>query len=166
MTASNRWLVIVAVATVALIAVSLGVALIGDSEADLAPSSPEGTVQAYLRSVADRDATAALAFYSDELASRCEVSQIRDSLRFGPDDFRATLGDVTRRGDDTEVVVRLTQMYGYGPFGRSESTFEQIFVLQETSEGWRFVEAPWPSWCPEPLPPASRSASLEGFAWR
>src|SRR5690606_71455 len=121
-------------------------------EVDLDASTPEGTVQAYLRAVADGDATTAYAFYAPDLQQECDISYLRDSLRYGADDFRASLGEVTERGDTVEVTLAITQIYGSGPFGRSESTFDQVFILQDTAEGWRLVEAPWPSWCPIPAP--------------
>lgn len=170
MTASTRWLFVVAGAAAVLIVVSVIVALAVDREADLDLTTPEGTVQAYLRTVAEKDATAALAFYSDDLARSCEVSAIRDSLRYGADDFRASLDDVTVRGDTTEVSVALTQIYGSGPFDRGESTFQQVFVLVETSEGWRFSEPPWPSWCPRSVPtsvPTPAATAVPGVArWK
>lgn len=161
MSASTRWLVIVAGATGLLVVVSLVVALATDREVDFDPDSPEGVVQAYLRAAADADASTALEWFSDDLVDRCDVAQVRESLRWNPDDFRATLREVVERDDTTEVRLGITQIYGTGPFGRDESTFEQVFVLGETAAGWRFVEPPWPTWCPAPATqsPAGRRAN-------
>ncbi|MCK9486845.1 MAG: hypothetical protein M0R73_09140 [Dehalococcoidia bacterium] len=161
MATSTRWLLAVAVAAAALVVVSVAVALVVDREADLDLDTPEGAVQAYLRTVADRDAAGALEFYSEDLAARCEARDIRDSLRYGPDDFRASLEAVTPRSGTpplTEVTVSLTQIYRSGPFDRGESTFREVFVLTETPEGWRFTEPPWPSWCPRAAPVPAATA--------
>jgi hypothetical protein len=155
MSASNRWLLLVGAGALALVIVSLVVALAIDREAELDPASPEGTVQLYLRAIADRDAQGAYEFYSGELQDRCDIGYLRDSLRHRSSDFRATLVEVTPRGDVTEVVLAVTEIYGSGPLGRSDYTFNQVFVLEEAADGWRFVEPPWPSWCPFPAVPYS-----------
>jgi hypothetical protein len=163
MTASTRWLAIVGGVTVALVVVSLVVAQIAGREVELDLATPEGTVQAYLRAVAEGDSTSAYAYYSPALQARCDISYLRDSLRFRSTSFRASLGEVTERGDTVEVRISITEIYGSGPFGRSESRFEQLFILEETEAGWRFAEAPWPSWCPVPIEP--RGAALGGGEW-
>lgn len=113
-------------------------------------------MQSYLRAVVDRDVDAVLDFYAADLRDRCEESgQVRDSLRYGPDDFSAAIEEVAERESGTEVIVAITQSYGSGPFDRGESTFTQAFILVETPEGWRFTEAPWPTWCPSPMPTAT-----------
>lgn len=152
MSASSRWLIGIGVATAVLVAASLLVANLVDREVEYDPASPEGTVQAYLRAVTESDASSAFAFYSSDLQARCEIEQIRDSLQWGPEGFRVSLRDVDEFDDRVEVTVAITQVYGSGPFDRSESTFDQVFVLQQEADGWRFVEAPWPSWCPTPAP--------------
>lgn len=167
MAPSTRWLGVVAAVTVVLVVASVLVAQLAGREAELAPDTPEGTVQAYLQALADGDANLAYSFYSPALQERCEPSNVRDSLRFGVEEFRATLGDVIDRGDTVEVVVDLTQFYGDGPFGRGESTFQQVFVLEEVDGEWVFVEAPWPTWCPAPVPEGRPSTQTPGevSAW-
>jgi hypothetical protein len=150
---STRWLVGILSVTAVLVVASVAVALLGDREADLPEGTPQAAVQAYLRAVADGDSTAAMEWYSPELLERCEPSYLRDSLRWGPGRFRATLGEVIARDGAAEVRVTVIQTYGDGPFGRSESRFEQSFFLEEYAEGWRFVEPPWPTYCPIPVRP-------------
>lgn len=168
MATSTRWLLTVAGAAAVLIVISVAVALAVDREADLDLTTPEGTVQAYLREVAAKDAAGALEFYSADLAARCEAREVRDSLRYGADDFRASLDDVTNRGATTEVTVSITQIYGSGPFDRGESAFQHVFVLTEAAQGWRFTDPPWPSWCPTRAPlPTATAAPVPGVsAWR
>ncbi len=152
MSASSRWLIGIGIATAVLVAASLLVANLVDREVEYDPASPEGTVQAYLRAVTENDASSAYAFYGSDLQARCEIEQIRDSLQWGPEGFRVSLREVDEVDDRVEVTVAITQVYGSGPFDRSESTFDQVFVLHSEADGWRFVEAPWPSWCPTPAP--------------
>ena len=165
--ASTRWLIVVAGVTVALVLASVLVAQLAGRETELELDTPEGAVQAYLRAVADGDAQAAYGFYSAALQERCDLSSVRDSLRFREEDFRATLGEVIDRGDTVEVLVDLTQFYGDGPFGRGESTFQQVFILEKADTGWVFVEPPWPTWCPVPVPDGRPSTSVPGeaYAW-
>lgn len=165
MSASTRWLVIVAGVGALLVAVSVVVALAVDREEEFAAGTPEAAVQAYLRAAAEGDATAVVEMFSADLQARCDTRQIRDTLRWNPNDFRATLRDVTERGDTTEVRLGITQIYGSGPFGRNESTFEQVFVLAEGTDGWVFVEPPWPTWCPLAEPTSPRSSPPRSSPW-
>lgn len=166
MSAATRWLIGIGVATVMLVVASVAVARLVDREVEYDVGTPEGTVQAYLRAVAGGDATTAYGFYSTDLQDSCEITNLRDSLRLGTEDFRATLRDVTERADTVEVRVSLMQTYGSGPFDRGESVSEQVFVLTAEGGGWRLVEAPWPSWCPTPVPPARGAATgTEATIW-
>lgn len=150
MSASNRWLILIAAVTALLIGASLAVASLVDREVEYDIATPEGTVQVYLRAVADRDATAAFEFYSADLRASCEIAHLRDSLQWRSENFRASLRDVIERDATVEVSVAIVETYGSGPFDRGESTFNQVFVLTAEDGGWRFVEVPWPSWCPTP----------------
>lgn len=152
MTRSTQWLLGVLVAVGVLIGVAVVVSVAAGGETDFASDTPEGTVQAYLRAISDRDAEAAWAIFSDELQDRCSVSTVRDALRYGPRDFRAHLGDVVPRDGTTDVFVEVTERYGDSVFGGGESTFEHVFPLTQVEGGWRLVEASWPVWCPaEPI---------------
>ena len=59
-----------------------------------------------------------------------------------PDDADLTIvaGDGTERA---EVRVRVTERWG-GPFATDESTFTEIIVLTNDSDGWHIAEPPWP----------------------
>lgn len=152
MTRSTQWLLGVLAAVAVLIGVAVVVSVTAGGETDFASDTPEGTVQAYLRAIADQDAEAAWAHFSPELQDRCSVSTVRDALRFGPRDFRAHLGEVVTRNGTTDVFVEVTERYGDGVFGGGESTFEHVFPLSAIEGGWRLVEASWPVWCPaEPV---------------
>ena len=150
MTRSTRWLlaVIAVVAVLAVVAVAIALTT-GEDELD--PGTPEGAVQAYLRAVADRDAEAAYAWFSSDLQDRCRISNVRDALQYGPEDFRAQLNKVVPRDGTVDVFVEITQRYQGDLLGNS-SSFSQVFSLTEEDGAWRFVDASWPVYCPpEPV---------------
>ncbi len=159
MSRSTQLLIAVGASVLVIVVISIAVAVIADDEQEFPAGSPEETVQRYLRAIDDRDAEAAIALFSADLSDRCELEPLRSNLRRGFNvDFRATLLDTTERGDLTEVRVRVTQYYGDGPFERGESRHEQVFVLEQSAEGWRFTQSPWPSFCPPaPIPHAPAS---------
>lgn len=151
MTGSTRWLIAVVAGVGVLTAVAIVLGMTAD-EADLDPGTPEATVQAYLQAVTDRDAEAAVALFSDELTDRCGINIVRDSFQYGPRNFRATLGDVETREATTDVFVEITERYGDDPLFGGESTFSEMYSLEQQDGEWRIVHATWPVWCPtEPV---------------
>lgn len=148
MSGSTRWLVIVGVVVALAVVGSIAVSVTADHGPDYAEGTPERAVQDYLRAVADRDATRALAFFSTALSDRC-ASVSRESItRRGDSGFRATLDRTSQRDGRTIIDVSLTEVYGSGPFGRSESTQSLVFELVQENGVWRLSEAPWPFYCP------------------
>jgi hypothetical protein len=146
--ASVRWLAGVGVALVVIVVLSLAVALIGRGERTYAEDTPEGTVQRYLRAVLDRDAEAALGYWSPELQERCEQTEMTSQFRQARD-FRASLRGTREVGDFTEVDVRITERWGNDPFGGGSYTHQQLITLQEINGEWRITEPAWPIyWCP------------------
>ena len=140
------------IATVTVVVVSLVVAAAGGRERAYPADTPEGTVQRYLQAVADRDATAAVAYLGQELRSRCDESYLRDRLRDPyPRDFRATLLGTRAVSDGTEVRVRISDRSGAPPF---ESGFEQeaFYLLQQQDGGWRITGEGWPVYTCPPFP--------------
>ena len=163
----------------ALVVISLVVALAtGDDDAPLLPEdTPEGTVQRYFVALQDADYNAAHAFLDDSVRERCPVEDFRRARAFeDADDVRVRLGSTRPAGDDVEVTVRVTQFQGSPPFSVSERTSTYRYLLTETGEGWRIVDAPWPFGCafrqelreipradPTPTPtPAPAPAPSEG----
>ena len=45
------------------------------------------------------------------------------------------------------MTVHVTRFSASPPFGVSESTSDYRYLLTETADGWRIVEAPWPFGC-------------------
>lgn len=150
MAASTRWLVAVAGAVTVAVVVGVLVAALVDGEREFAPGTPEHTVQRYLRALADRDATTALALMSSDLETRCGTIPRETVTQRGEWRFRASLDETITRADVTEVHVRISETYGSPPFGGGESTWPHVFYLVQEEGEWRFNEVPWPLYCPGP----------------
>ncbi len=156
---STRWLLGVVAVVVAAVALSVVAIVIGGDEQEFAAGTPEATVQGYLRSVIDRDASAAGGYLSADLIERCDEQRLRDAYRRPLDrDVRATLRGTAEVGDVTEVRVRITEFRGNPPFGGDDYSHDELFALRQEDGAWRIVEPPWPVYfCPEPpvmVPPA------------
>ena len=160
MSSSTRWLVGIGVAVVAVMALSIVVAIVADGEQEFDAGTPEATAQGYLRALRDRDAAAAVGLFTSELRSRCDAEQVRESYRYGRD-FRATIRG-THEGDSvTEVDVRITEQQGEPLFGSSEYRHDEIFVLEREDGEWRISEPPWPLFSCSRILPAPRSPARQ-----
>jgi hypothetical protein len=148
MNASTRWLAIVAAGIAVAVIAGLAITLIA-GEAELFPEgSPERVVQDYVRAVDDRDAMTATSYLSPELAARCTDHARDPMIHRGDGALRATLDRVTVRGDRAEVHVGITETFGSGPFGSSDSRHVVVFVLGRADDRWLITETPWPLYCP------------------
>ena len=150
---SSRWLVGIGLAVLALIVLSVVVALLNrQGEATLLPEdTPEGTVQRYLWAIQENDDRTAYSYLSSELQEKCTYEHFRDSTRWlEGDDMRVTLEGTEPLNGKTEVRVKVTQFHVDLPFGTSESSHSQSYTLEKENGAWRFVAPPWPmGWCPE-----------------
>ena len=153
-TASGRWLAGITAIVGALVVISLVVALAtGSGEPPLlAEDTPEGTVQRYVRALQDADRAAdpdaAYALLSEDARERCPIDDFKRRQRFeAGDDVRVRLGATRPAGDDVEVTLHVTRFSASPPFGVSESTSDYRYLLTETADGWRIIEAPWPFGC-------------------
>ena len=149
-TASGRWLAGITAVVGGLVVISLVVALAtGSGEAPLLPAdTSEGTVQRYIQAFQAADYAAAHALLDEDARERCPVEDLRARPRFdAQDDIRVRLGATRTTGDDVEVTVHVTRFSASPPFGVSESTSDYRYLLTETADGWRIVEAPWPFGC-------------------
>jgi hypothetical protein len=147
MSSSTRWLLGVLIGVGVIAAVGVAVAL-GTRAPSYPSDSAEYAVQQYIAAVANRDATKAIGYLSPEVVTRCESIPREAITNRGRSSLRATLLDVTARDRMTVVRVRITESYGDAPFDGGESNMEQSFELTRGSDGWRFVESPWPLYCP------------------
>ena len=142
----KAWLIGGAVILVALLVVSVIVALL-DREDTQPEGTPQRAVQLFLEAVQQEEFELAYSFLSEELKEECTVEKFvggnfpkRDRLR----DDRVTLESTATVKETVFVTVRVTQFRGSGPFGASESSFEQRFALRQEEGQWRFTEYPWP----------------------
>ena len=166
---SRNWLIGGGLFLAALLVASVVVALLEDEES-FAEGSVEETVQVYLRAVEDDDFETAHGLLSSELKDECPIDEFAGGnipTRSDLGDDRVTLEKTTTVKETVFVTVRVTQLRGRGPFGTSESSFEQRFSLRQQEGDWRFTEYPWPFFrCgpfkpePAPRPPAPAASPL------
>ncbi len=153
-TSSGRWLAGITAAVAALVVISLVVALTtGSDEVPLLDEdTPEGTVQRYFVALDAADYDAAYALLADEAREGCTLQEFRRQFSFdrfdGKDRSRVRLGSTRPAGDNVEVTVRVTRFYGEPPFNVSESTSTYRYLLSESDEGWRIIEAGSSFGCP------------------
>ena len=152
MSASTRWLAIVAAVIAVAVFAGVIVTLTAGGAETYPEGSPERAVQDYLRAVGDREATTAISFLSPELAARCSTTAREPIANRGSSGLRATLDRATTRGETAEVHVRITETYGSGPFGANESSQTVVFILARTDGQWRITEPAWPLYCPPGAP--------------
>ena len=153
-TSSGRWLAGIAATVAALVVISLAVALATGSDEPplLAEDTPEGTVQRYFVALDAADYEAAYALLADEARETCTLQEFRRQFSFdrfdGKESSRVRLGSTRPAGDNVEVTVRVTRFYGSPPFNVNESTSTYRYLLSESDEGWRIIEAGPPFGCP------------------
>lgn len=151
MSKSNRLLAVMAIGLVALIAIAAIFVVVRDP-VTFDPDTPEGVTQAYLVAVLDEDGAAAHALLTPELQERCDVDELEDRY-YRREDSRITLVDAEIDGDTAKIEVKFTATYNEGPFGYSESSYEETFQLIRSDGAWRIAKAPWPYYrCPEVAP--------------
>lgn len=149
----TKWWLIGAAAFLAVLLVVSIVLALTSRDAEFAPGTPERAVQDLLRAAENGDITAAYAMLSQELRSKCELTDYATEQRYnsGDDhDIRATLRDIEIIGGVTFVNVQITEFYGGGPFDSSEWSYEHQYALQQENGEWKFTEYPSPyDYCPE-----------------
>lgn len=154
MTASTRWLAILGAGIVVAVIAGIAVTTLAGGEREYAEGSPERVVQDYLRAVSDRDSTRAFSYFDPALLASCGPKPREAITNRGSTSLRATLDRTAVHDGIAEVRVRLTESYNNdSPFGSGESTFTQTYILKQVDGAWRFAEAPWPTYCPQPALP-------------
>ena len=134
---------------------------------DLLPlGSPEAAVQEFLKATEADDFQVSYDFLSKELKAECKLEDFAGQRRFdrrGTEDSRVTLEKTTTANGVTFVDVRITQFYGTGPFGSSESSRQERYSLRQEDGLWKFAAYPWPYYncgpfkpVPEPVQPPPR----------
>ena len=152
---ANRWLMGGAAFLGALLVASIAVALLVRGEPP-PEGTPEATVRHFLTALEDEDYELAHGFLSEELKEECTVERFAGgsiSMRDRLEDERVTLEGTSTVKDTVFVTARVTRFRGGGPFGASESSYEQRFTLRQEQGEWRFTQYPWPLYRCNPYEP-------------
>ncbi|MCH7483051.1 MAG: hypothetical protein IIC31_09530 [Chloroflexi bacterium] len=160
-TASGRWLAGITAVVVALVALSLVVAIATGSDEPplLAEDTPEGTVQRYIQALQDADYAAAHALLTEDERESCLLEDYGRQRFEASDDVRVRLGETRPVGDNVEVTLHVTRFSASPPFGVSEYTQDYRYLLKETAGVWRIAEASWPFACNLRARPPSPTAT-------
>jgi len=158
-TLSSRWLVAIAAVVVALILVSVVVALINPRGAaeTLPEDTPEGIVQRFILALEDEDYSLAHGYLSDELKESCPMAHMRDTVQWFAEESRDRRVALLEKEDlsdgRVQIRVRITEVTVSPPFGVNEYSHKEFYVLVREGGEWRFAELPWPiDWCPTTVP--------------
>jgi hypothetical protein len=109
--------------------------------AQLDPNTPEGTVQAYLLALRDKDWEKAHSLLSADLRDECRVE---DLVNIAETPSRAVIEEVTAAGSVTNVSVRITEVYYDDPLTPSAYDLTVDYVLRQEEGRWALTEVGWP----------------------
>ncbi|TXN28767.1 hypothetical protein [Lacisediminihabitans profunda] len=133
----DRALIVVLAVVAVIVVIALVVVFSRGAPKLLDASSPEGVVQRYSTAVIDGD---------EKKAAGYLVAATRDGcVRFDApltDNIRVTLVSTRVRADSADVRVSIAQSFDNGPFGTSESQFEDVFSLVKQGGDWLIETAP------------------------
>lgn len=133
----NRATVISLGLVIGLVVAAGLVVLLRPSATEFDPTTPEGTVQSYVRAVLDDDREQALALLEDP-SDECDLDHHRR------DSIRVTLEGVETTDDHSKVTIRMTTQGGEPPFDTYEYTERVTFELTRVEGNWLITRAPWP----------------------
>lgn len=138
------WVIIIFILLFILIA-SIIIGLVR-GEQSLNESSPEGTVQQFLRAIELEDLELAYEFLSAELRNRCSIEDLIETLGLDHHlrDTRITLDRILIVEDITYVVVEISRFSSDSPFNTSDTSVQQRFSLINENGKWEFYSYPWP----------------------
>lgn len=143
---SRSWLIGGSVIVAALVITSIALALL-QTETEFVRNSPEGTVQAYLRALEQDQPVRAHSLLSPQLAEACPLEDFVTDVSFSKSqisEHRVVLLSTQVVNETTIVTVRLSRVTSSGPFGVSESSYEEEFSLKAEAGSWRISKEPWP----------------------
>ena len=149
---SSRWLAGIALTVLALVIISVTLALVNRHEPALSPEdTPEGTVQRYLIALQEDDANRAYDYLSSDLREYCDYAHFQDSKDTrGSGNERIVLIDSEIRDEQAIVRIEVTNTNLSPPFDINEYSYPVQYVLKQEGNVWRFSEPPWPlGWCPD-----------------
>jgi len=135
---ANRVLgfIVAAISIVALVTVLA----VNEDTPQLDATTPEGTVQQYLKSVTARDFDSAITYLSED--TKCKITDFDQA--YIQDSIRISLSDASVTGDSASVKVNIEDSSG-DPFGGSY-TESQAFRLIKSDSGWKIAGIPWPTY--------------------
>ncbi len=107
---------------------------------ELDPDTPEGTVQAYLQAIADKDYDDAYSYLSTDIQRDCSPTDIANNVYY--DTFNAVLGDINEFGDS--VTVEASIQFGATPLDPGIDGYYERFSLMEEDGEWVITLDPWP----------------------
>ena len=157
------WMIGAASALGVLLVVSVAVALL-ERETEFEAGTPEAKVQSFLQAMDESEYEDAYSMLTSSLQQDCGPEQIFASRlnydnRF--EDNRITLERTDTVGAVTFVTLRVTEFRSDGPFGSSESSYEQQYALEPEDGDWRFRQYPWPLYdCGAIRPPTPAHETL------
>ncbi|MCH8062313.1 MAG: hypothetical protein IH861_07415 [Chloroflexi bacterium] len=157
---AKGWLIGGGAFLVILLVVSIIVALL-EREEPLTAGTPEAAVQQFLKAAESEDLPIAFDSLSAALKVECSLEEFGGRsypTRNQLGDSRVTLEKSQVIDDIAFVTVRISQFRGSGPFGTSESTFEQRYSLLREEGDWKFAEYPWPFFSCGPFKPVAPRA--------
>ena len=126
---------------IALVVALVIVALARDP-VQLDPSTPEGTVQAYVQAIADKDYETAFELLDPDESEGCEPLDLAFFGREEP--FTVTLGETDISNATAFVEVTISYGPNPGPFDAGQGGHEELFVLERSDGQWLITNEPWP----------------------
>ncbi|MGB5951997.1 MAG: hypothetical protein WBG57_05685 [Ornithinimicrobium sp.] len=141
-----QWVLAGFVAVVILVAVVAVVLRGGQRSEDFDVSTPEGTVQAFLRDVFDNDLDQAATYLDPDGA--CTLEDLQND--YYPDAARVVLVDTDTT--DAQAQVEVEVVYPTEPLDTDAYTERQTYRLASTADGWVLTGTPWPLFTCEDAP--------------
>ena len=140
-----------------LLVASIILALTQRGDVSFPEGSPEAAVQNFLKAAETEDFQVAYDLLSADIKAECELQDFVGQRFPGDrsfDDSTVTLERTSTAGDTTFIIVRITQVYNNGIFGKSESSHQQRYALSQEDGEWHFTDYPWPFFNCGPFKPA------------
>ncbi len=136
--------VVLIVGASALVAIIVGVALLGSPKvAEYEPGSPEAAAQRYVQALLDDDYTTAHSLLDADWQRECDPHDLRIEPWWSV--ATATFTDVNRRGDTATIDIRLdTGDLDFEDIPIQADTIDTVLVLEHQAGEWRIVGADWP----------------------
>lgn len=146
MNSSRRWLIIFAIVIVALVIATVSLVLLTkENEVALLPEdTPQGVVQRYLIAVQERNYQEAFNYLSFDPSEK--IKSFDDWVRMTGEPrisdappWKATLGQITRNGDNATVQIIIETLRPGGPFENPVRSWQISFQLKRIDGQWIII---------------------------